>query len=168
MKNTVLPDAVEVAWTEGNRVDLSKENARSFKRTMFGIRSLTIATFSIITTILGIIGGVSGIYEIGYAANVAIDAPVSDPKFAFEYPFKLVNNSHVFAIADLTYECKAIVVESPRVTMKDVRYRRGSISSLDRGGYGWLDCAMLGPNSHVVSSDEKPEVNQAKLEISVS
>ena len=166
-KESAVPDKAKPVLREEKVAAPPQEKADGIKLAGLGVR-LAKLVFNSVVAVFSIIGVVSSVYEIGYAAIVTIDAPASDPKFAFEYPFKLINNSHVFTITDLKWECKYILIQAPQIKMENNTYIRGSISSLDRGGYGWLDCAALGPNSKVVKLNEKPEIKQAKLEISVS
>ncbi|MGN6777611.1 hypothetical protein [Rhizobium sp.] len=169
-KSEIAAKKQEVAMTAApsETAATPQDKWEKLKRLIFGFLRRVWVFLSVSSVVLGVIGGLLGIYELFYAANVTIEAPASDPKFAFEYPFKLINNSHLFAITDLKWECRIVDLQTARESMENDIYNRGAISEIGRGGYGWVDCAVLGPNSSVVRLNEKPEVKRAKLEISVS
>lgn len=108
------------------------------------------------------------VYDRIYETDATISAPASDPNFPFTFPFSITNNSHVFAIRNVTWTCQYIKLlwgNDNQIT--DSREIRGSVSEILPGHNLNFDCAAIGPTSRFIRSD-KAHVSAAEIQIAVT
>jgi hypothetical protein len=108
------------------------------------------------------------VYDRIYEADATISAPASDPAFPFTYPFTIMNNSHIFAIRDVTWDCRNLRVVANGVRITGVQEVRGTSNIVQAGKSLNIDCAPIGPTSRFFRTRDKPTVSVAVLEIEIS
>ncbi len=108
------------------------------------------------------------VYDRFYEADATIAASASDPQFAFEYPFTITNNSHVFKIRDVHWKCEYIKISAENISMSDSSSIAGSTNVILPGKVLNIDCSVIGPNSRIINIPQKPKITEAIIKIEVS
>ena len=115
-------------------------------------------------TLLGVIWLV---YDRIYEADATLSAPASDPKFLFEFPFAITNNSHVFTIRNVRWACEPIEIRWPvNMVVNGGQLISGTTAAIGPGQTLNFECAFAGLNPQVLRAD-KVVVEKAALRISL-
>jgi hypothetical protein len=110
------------------------------------------------------------VYDRIYEADVTISAAASDPNFPFSFPFTITNNSHIFAIKNVTWNCRPIIIKwgNGNVLSEGNMIIRGVTSVIDAGKNLNIDCSIIGPNSRFMHTSGPVKIDAATLAIEVS
>jgi hypothetical protein len=117
-----------------------------------------------IPTLLGVVWLV---YDRVYEADATLSAPASDPTFAFEFPFAITNNSHIFTIRNVKWTCNHIRTKWANGGGDNNQAVAGTVTAIEPGGTLNFDCSLVGPNSHVLRMP-KVKIDEAIVRINIS
>jgi hypothetical protein len=109
------------------------------------------------------------VYDRIYEADATLAASASDPNFAFEFPFTITNNSHVFAIRDVNWSCQYLRIKwGSDNTIDRSQAINGSANVIGPGKNLNIECSILGPKSHVIRTPDKQHIDEAVIKISLA
>jgi len=109
------------------------------------------------------------VYDRIYESDATISSPASDPNFAFEFPFTITNNSHVFAIRNVRWDCHALKIKyENNSSIENGQFIQGTAASIAAGQSLNIDCAVIGPKSRMIRTPDKPRAAEAVMEIALA
>jgi hypothetical protein len=107
------------------------------------------------------------VFDRLYETSVSITSPVSDPENPFRLPFTIANNSHLFSIRNIKWQCQIVRIRTEhdiRIDLGRVFY--GTQSMLLGGQVLNIDCNVYGPTSRVFQFNDA--VTEAQVRISLT
>lgn len=130
-----------------------------------GLRVSTRVFWRIVT----LVGVVYLVYDRFFEADATLSAPASDPSFAFEFPFTITNNSHIFAIRNVAWNCHILRLRfGNNNTLQEGQFIQGTAAMIAPGQSLNIDCSVIGPKSRMIRTPEKPSISEATLEIALA
>jgi len=97
------------------------------------------------------------VYDRIYEADATISASASDPRAALMFPFTITNNSHIFVIRDVRWNCKYILLVSGIPGFEGARFENtaainGTRAAIEAGRSFNFDCNLLGPKTSPITT----------------
>jgi hypothetical protein len=95
------------------------------------------------------------VFDRIYETGATIFSPTSDPKSPFLFPFTITNNSHLFHIHNVVWDCVAIHIETEHGTTLDRgQFLYGSQTQIGPGQSLNISCNPIGPTSHIININD--------------
>ena len=113
------------------------------------------------------------VYDRVYETDASISVQASDPNDAFEFPFSINNNSHLFSISNIHWNVIMIhalgnISGSPLAHFGRNEFDNGTVSMIDPGRNLNLKFDILSPTSpYIKTQGEKWKFTDAELELSL-
>ena len=83
------------------------------------------------------------VYDRIYESDATLSVSASDPNFAFEFPFTITNNSHVFAIRNVKWSCHILSIKFEKGNVgTEWETIRGASNVIAAGQNLNIDCAL--------------------------
>jgi hypothetical protein len=105
------------------------------------------------------------VYDRIYETGATISSPATDPRNPFRLPFTITNNSHLFAIQNVVWECIANHIKGDNIVVADARIVDGSSIEIEPGKNLNIDCNPFGPTSRLIQMDAN--ITEASITISL-
>jgi hypothetical protein len=96
------------------------------------------------------------VYDRLFETALTISAAASDPKDAFKYPFSINNNSHLFLVTGLQWQCLIISIQSEHLNMTKSAIGFGTNASIQAGQNLNITCDP----SIMISQAQRSEIKQ--------
>jgi hypothetical protein len=104
------------------------------------------------------------VYDRMFETVLTVSAAASDPKDAFKYPFSINNNSHLFSVSGLKWQCIIISVKYELLNLHDGVIGYGTNSSIQPGQNLNITC-----DPYVVApQSQRSELITAIIQIALS
>jgi hypothetical protein len=84
------------------------------------------------------------VYDRIWETEATIVSPASDPQDAFFFPFSIQNNSHLFTIRNIHWECETEVLIGPRLSASNNYTTSGTVSEISPGRNMLFQCTTGG------------------------
>lgn len=107
------------------------------------------------------------VYDRIYEADATLSISGSDPAFAFEFPFTITNNSHIFTIRNVKWMCEHLKTKAIGVNASDNKLRTGTVSSIKPGQALNFDCSVFGPRSNFIRTP-RVKIDEAVIRITLA
>jgi len=105
------------------------------------------------------------VYDRIYETSATISASASDPKSPFTFPFTITNNSHMFSINNVRWNCHAISIAAENnIRFDNTNIIVGSRSTIPPGQVLNIDCNVVGSTSRIIRFNDL-HFTEAVLEI---
>jgi hypothetical protein len=125
------------------------------------LRALLSAVFRIAT----LLSVAYLVYDRIYETSATILSPASDPQHPFLFPFSISNNSHIFPIRNVYWDCRYLSLKTDQIISQNNQQIQGTLSEMLAGQTLNISCNPIGPTSVMIHSPVEPKVNEAVVEI---
>lgn len=109
------------------------------------------------------------VFDRIYEISAIVSSPASDPKQPFFFPFTITNQSHLFNLKDISWNCYVVYVKAGGIEMSsDQNITSGTTSVIEPGQSKNIPCDIFSSKSHFFNITPEPKVDKAVIEIKLS
>lgn len=109
------------------------------------------------------------VYDRAFESDATISSLASDPSDPFRLPFTVTNNSHLFYIREIAWQCGVVHIETEhRNTVDSSQAIYGTKEALPPGQTLNIDCNFFGPTSRIIRAPPEDKVTKASISIQLA